>query len=317
MLQPFIMNFAIIDLGTNTFNLLVAKKNPDGKTFSKLFNTKFPVKLGESTINSGYISEKAYARGLAAINEYKRIIDEHNVADVYAFATSAVRTAANGTEFVDKIYQETSIKVQIIDGEEEAELIYYGNRMAVKMDERVSLIMDIGGGSNEFILANKDTIFWKESFMLGAARLLDKFKPSDPITEDEINRIMEYQRRELHPLIEAVKRYKPQELIGSSGAFDSVVDMISGQFNTVCVNEVDTEYDVNLDQYRYIRDKIIASTLKERYDIKGLIGMRADMMVISILLIEFILKEFGIQKMRVSTFSLKEGVIGRKLGLTL
>lgn len=311
------MNFAIIDLGTNTFNLLVARKNPDGKTFSKLFNTKIPVKLGESTINSGYISDRAFERGLTTIKEYKRIIDEHNVTEVYAFATSAVRTATNGNEFVKKIYNETSIEVKVIDGEEEAELIYYGNRMAVEMTEDVSLIMDIGGGSNEFILANKHTVFWKQSFLLGAARLLEKFKPSDPITAEEIKSIMDYQCKELASLIEAAKQFKPIELIGSSGAFDSVVDMISGEFNTPCTNEQDTEYSINLSQYQFIRDKIIASTLQERYHMKGLIGMRADMMVISILLIEFILNELEIKKIRVSSFSLKEGVIGKKLGLTL
>lgn len=310
------MRFAVIDLGTNTFNLLIAE-GASKDTFVKIFNTRISVKLGESTINSGYISEKAFERGIEALKEFKKYFATYNVEHVHAFATSAIRTASNGLEFVKKAKKETGILVTIIDGNEEADLIYHGTRMAVQMTKATSLIVDIGGGSTEFILANEDEILWKQSFLLGAARLLEKFKPSDPIELKEIYEFNAYLKQELKPLIEAVKHYRPEELIGSSGAFDSVVDIIAGEFNTTPTHDDETEYQIDLTQYHYMSDKIKASTIEERYNIKGLIPMRVDMMVISVLLIDFAIKELQINKMRVSTFALKEGVIRKKLGLDL
>ena len=310
------MIFAIIDLGTNTFNLLIAERLPN-YTFRKIFNTKIAVKLGEGTINSGYISDAPFQRGINALKQFQQYLLDHNVEHTYAFATSAIRSASNGQEFVMQAKKVAGISITVIDGNEEADLIYHGNRMAVNMTSEVSLIMDIGGGSTEFILANHDTIFWKQSFLLGAARLLEKIKLSDPITNSEINDFNSYLKQELIPLFEAIKLYQPIELIGSSGAFDSVVDVIAGKFNSGGVNDINTEYHIDLNRYEYISKMIKESTLKERYHITGLIDMRVDMIVISVLLIDFILKEINLPTMRVSTFSLKEGVISRKLGLTL
>jgi exopolyphosphatase/guanosine-5'-triphosphate,3'-diphosphate pyrophosphatase len=310
------MVFAIIDLGTNTFNLLIAKRQINN-TFKKIFSTKFAVKLGEGAINSGYIAEVPFNRGIAALKQYQIYLQEHQVEHTYAFATSAIRTAKNGLEFVNQAKKVTDISITIIDGNEEADLIYFGNRMAVKMSNSVSLIMDIGGGSTEFILANKDSIFWKKSFLLGAARLLEKFKLSDPITSDEIITFNNYLRDELKPLFLAANKFKPTELIGSSGAFDSVIDMIAQEFNTGDeINDSKTEFDVNINHYLSISKKIKESTINERRQIKGLIEMRVDMIVISFLLIDFILKELNLSSIRVSTFSLKEGVISQKLGLS-
>jgi exopolyphosphatase/guanosine-5'-triphosphate,3'-diphosphate pyrophosphatase len=298
------MVFAIIDLGTNTFNLLIGEKLADN-TFKKIFNTKIAVKLGEGTINSGYIADAPFQRGINALKQYQQYILDYNVVQEFAFATSAIRSASNGPEFVEQAWKIAKISITIIDGDEEADLVYYGNRMAVSMNEQVSLIMDIGGGSTEFILANNTTIFWKQSFQLGAARLLDKFKPSDPITEEEIKSFNVYLQNELQPLREAVKLFPPQELIGSSGAFDSVVDLIAGQFNKEIVNEVQTEYSVSLKEYSTISQIIKTSTLHERYQMPYLINMRADMMVISILLIDYILTEMNINVFKTSTFSLR------------
>lgn len=310
------MTFAVIDLGTNTFNLLIAERMPDS-TFKKIFNTKIAVKLGEGTINSGYIADVPFQRGINALKQFQQYLLDHDVEHTYAFATSAIRSAHNGHEFVTQAKKVAGVSIFVIDGNEEADLIYYGNRMAVKMNNSISLIMDIGGGSTEFILADEHTVFWKKSFLLGAARLLERFKLSDPITVDESVDFNAYLKHELAHLFEAVKHYKPTELIGSSGAFDSVVDMIAGEFSTEALNDNHTEYCIDLNHYAFISKKIKESTIKERYHITGLIDMRVDMIVISILLIDFILKELHLHKMRVSTFSLKEGVISKKLGLSL
>jgi exopolyphosphatase/guanosine-5'-triphosphate,3'-diphosphate pyrophosphatase len=228
---------------------------------------------------------------------------------VYAFATSAVRDARNGKEFVEKLKLETGFEVNVIDGDQEAEYIYYGVCEAVAMTDQTSLIIDIGGGSVEFIIGNKKDIFWKQSFQLGAARLLEKFKPSDPISDQQINDINLHLRRELAPLFEAVEKYPVTELIGSSGSFDSLAEMISYRFYEPSILEGKTEYVFNIKDYEAIYKSILKSTKEERLQMKGLVEMRVDMIVVSSIIVHFVLTEFKLSKMRLSTYALKEGVL--------
>src|SRR5665213_2071248 len=121
---------AVIDLGTNIFNLLIAEVNTD-KTYQRIIQNKIVVKLGEGCINEGFIAPAPFDRGIDALKTYSKLIKKHKVEKVYAFATSAVRGASNGLEFVAKAKEETNIDVQLISGDKEAELIYYGVRDAV------------------------------------------------------------------------------------------------------------------------------------------------------------------------------------------
>jgi exopolyphosphatase / guanosine-5'-triphosphate,3'-diphosphate pyrophosphatase len=171
------------------------------------------------------------------------------------------------------------------------------------------LIMDIGGGSTEFIIADKDKIFWKQSFLLGAARLLERFKLSDPITDDEIGQVEKYLEEELRPLFEAVKKFPVKELIGASGSFDSLADMIAYKFYTPEILDNKTEYTFDMDDFAVIYNIVLKSSKEERLQIKGLVEMRVDMIVISSILVNFILKSFNINHMRLSMYSLKEGVL--------
>ena len=302
------MKIAVIDLGTNTFNLLIVETDNKGG-YKKITSKRIPVKLGEGTINEGFIAEIPFNRGITALKEYSKIIKEQNTEKVVALATSAIRTAKNGLDFVAKAKLEAGIDVEVIDGNREAELIYFGNRKAVKMNNELSLIMDIGGGSTEFIIANDTTILWKHSFLLGAARLLELIAPSDPITESESERLFSYFDEQLMPLLEACKKHKPLELIGSSGAFDSIVDMMAGEYKAEILSDKKTEYNIDLEKYFPLAKKIIGSTYSQRLKIKGLIEMRVDMIVISCLFVDYILTRLDLKKLRVSTYSLKEGVI--------
>ncbi len=299
---------AIIDLGTNTFNLLIVQFNPD-KSYEIVCQTKISVKLGEGGITKGFIAPEAFQRGIDALKMHRLTIQLHNADKVIAFATSAIREASNGKEFVNIAKEVTKIDVEMISGDREAELIYLGVRDAVEMNENTSLIIDIGGGSTEFIIASKNQVYWKQSFLLGAARLLELFNPSDPIQPDEIKAISSYLKTELQPLYNAIKKYPVTELIGSSGSFDSLAEMIAYRFYTPDILKDKTEYTFTLPDCAQIYMILMKSTKKDRMEMKGLISMRVDMIVISSILVHFILTEFDIHKMRLSTFSLKEGVL--------
>lgn len=299
---------AVIDLGTNTFNLLIVEIDPD-KNYQLVFQTKISVKLGEGGINKGFIAPVPFDRGINALKTHKQTIEKYNVEKVVAIATSAIRGASNGSEFVARANEECNIDVQVISGDKEAETIYYGVRNAVKMYDEPSLIIDIGGGSTEFIIANKNQIFWKQSFLLGVARLLELFNPSDPITDKEKHALLNYLKKELQPLFEAVKKYPLTELIGSSGSFDSIAEMVAHRFYTPTIFDGKTEFEFNLNDCAAVHETILNSTTAERLRMKGLTAMRVDMIVISSILVQFILKSFAIPKMRHSAYSLKEGVL--------
>jgi exopolyphosphatase/guanosine-5'-triphosphate,3'-diphosphate pyrophosphatase len=301
------MKLAIIDCGTNTFNLLIVELH--NQSYTKLFNTRSAVKLGEGAINKGYIDVIPFNRGLQALTQFKTHLITHNVVKTLAYATSAIRTAKNGVDFITTVKHKLNLEVTIIDGNREAELIYLGNKEAVGFNNNVVLIMDIGGGSTEFILANKTQVFWKQSFLLGAARLLEKFTISNPITQNEIAELTNYLKLELEPLFNAIKLFHTTELIGSSGAFDSIIEMIHGELNGEPLVKEKVCYDINMLDFNAVCDLVVKSTINERKNIKGLIPMRFDMIVVSSLLINFIIKSFSINKLKVSTYSLKEGAL--------
>lgn len=169
--------------------------------------------------------------------------------------------------------------------------------------------MDIGGGSTEFILANKFEIFWKYSFNLGAARLLEKFNPSDPILLCEVDAIRNYLKAELVTLFRVLEKFHATELIGSSGSFDSLAEIIAHKFYNPDILNNATHYTFKLKDFYHVHDILLKSTKEERLNMKGLVSMRVDMIVISSIFIHFILEECKLNQMRLSTYSLKEGVL--------
>jgi exopolyphosphatase/guanosine-5'-triphosphate,3'-diphosphate pyrophosphatase len=302
------MRLAVIDCGTNTFNLIVIQLL-ENKQYTKLFNTRIAVKLGESAINKDFIADVPYKRGIDAISSFRDEIKKFGEVTVIAFATSAIRDATNGEKFVKEINELLNIKVHVIDGDREAELIYLGIKEAVKLNDNISLIMDIGGGSTEFILANNEQIFWKQSFKIGAARLLERFKHSDPIKENEVREVNDYLSEQLKPLFEAAKKFVPLEMVGSSGAFESFIEMVNGELNGEPFTAAKTEYKLDKDDYTKISQLVKSRTLEERKKIKGLVPMRFDMIVICCLMVDLVLDSLKLNKIRVSTYSLKEGAI--------
>ena len=133
-------------------------------------------------------------------------MEEYDVDKLRAFATSAIRSTKNGGDFVSEVFEKLALKIEVIDGDKEAELIYQGVGKAIPFDLDCKLIMDIGGGSTEFIIANAEGVQWKKSYQLGVSRLKELFKPKDPITQEEIQTI-EHRESELKDLIENIKPF--------------------------------------------------------------------------------------------------------------
>jgi exopolyphosphatase / guanosine-5'-triphosphate,3'-diphosphate pyrophosphatase len=301
------MRIAVIDMGTNTFNLVIADQNQSHYTI--LHHDKFVVKLGEGGINLNIIRPEPFWRAVDYIEKILEVVKAFEVTEIFAFATSAIREASNGKLFVDTIDKLFGLKVEVISGDREAALIYSGVKSAVTLSNKKSLIMDIGGGSTEFIIGNNDEIFWKSSYKLGAARLLELFNPPEPMSKECLTAIETYLNKELSSLDEVLKEHEIEELIGSSGSFDTFAEMIchSHYFPEMLVGK--TTFDFNLTYLVSLHHRLLNSTRTQRLEMPGMIAMRVDMIVIASVFVQYILNKYGISKVRLSTYSLKEGVL--------
>lgn len=306
------MRHAILDLGTNTFHLLIVESAPDG-SYQVLHQSKSVVKLGEGAIGRNHIAEQPFERGINAVAEFANQIKTFDVDQIHGYATSAVRSSDNGALFVKKIYETTGIHISVISGEEEAELIYYGIRQCVPLTDSPVLMMDIGGGSIEFVIGNKDSIFWKRSYNIGVARLLDVYQPSDPISHDQIQDIEDFLRRELAELPVALREYPVSCIIGSSGSFESYAEMISLWRTGKLPDLSSCSYTFDLKQYFELHQRLIVSSREERMSMKGLLKMRVDMIVLASIVTNYILHVYEFKEMKLSSYSLQEGALWKCL----
>ncbi|MBN2682276.1 MAG: hypothetical protein JXR58_07190 [Bacteroidales bacterium] len=302
------MRTAIIDLGTNTFNLIVADVD-ENCHFTIKHRDKIPVKLGMNGINKGIIMPDAMERGLVALQEHLVTAKSFNPEKISAYGTSALRTAYNSEEFINQVKCELGLDIEIITGEMEAEYTYYGIKNAVQLDSEYVLMLDIGGGSNEFIIANESEIVWKKSYMLGMSRVLERFQPSDPILPQEILAMEKYFDEHLTELYEKCKKFEVETLIGSSGSFDSFATMITYEYYATRVLENITSFRIPLNQFYHLHSQFISTTSEERKKMRGLELMRVEMIHLASIFVNHLLQKLPIENLIQSDYSLKEGLI--------
>ena len=300
------MNLAIIDMGTNTFHLLLVKV--ENETFEIFYKEKIASKIGANGINQRNINDDAIDRCLIALRSFKKQIDSAQIYKIYAFATSAIRNARNQQFLMHKIKREVGIEPRIISGIEEASYIHYGVCEALNIDTEICLIMDIGGGSIEFIISKGLEPIWMKSFEIGGQRLMEEFHKNDPITTPEISTIESYLEINLQPLFEACDLYGPKTLIGSSGTFETLSEIYQRKINEYA-QEKETELPISQNGMLQILKEIIAKNKQERLLIPGMIELRVDMIVIASILIKFILKKIKLETTRISSYAMKEGAL--------
>lgn len=296
---------AIIDLGTNTFHLLIV--DISATDIQILHKEKQSVKIGENGISYGKIAQPAQQRAVRTLQEFKQKMDILEVKQAYATATSAFRNAANGKSLAEEIYNKTGIAIDIINGKREAQLIYQGVIQALDLGKSKSLIMDIGGGSVEFIICDNSGVNWSHSFEIGAQRLMDQFHHKDPITPQEINRLDIFLDNHLAPLATAVEKFKPSVLVGASGTFETLSHIYNISQNLEKSN--DLELPLSIDGFRQIHQELGTKNRFQRLEMPGMIEMRVDMIVVASCLINYVISRANLSSIRISSYALKEGVL--------
>lgn len=299
------MRAAVIDCGTNTFNLLIA--DIGATECDVLHASKVAVKIGKGGINNRQILPDAMDRAMSALVKHRQTIDEYGADTIRVFATSAVRNADNRDEFIARAKAEANFDVTVISGEREAELIYEGVKHSGSLTDETCLLMDIGGGSCEFIICNRHKAFARFSFEIGVSRLIDKFTPADPMKFSEADDIRTYLDQTLIPLFEGSKGYTPEFLVGSSGTFDTFTDILLAAQGYK--GRKPNEFSYTVDAFTGIYDRILHSTLEERLRIPGMAAFRAEMITASVIAVKCITDHYGFTRIKSSAFSLKEGIL--------
>ncbi|RFZ85471.1 exopolyphosphatase [Mucilaginibacter terrenus] len=302
---------AVMDLGTNTFHLLIAEGTPDN--IKAVWHQTEAVKIGEGGITKGIIQPAAFARGVKCMEQFRQQISDSGANTVRAIGTSALRNAANSQDFIDKVLQKTGIQIELITGEQEAAYIYKGIAASGCLTDENALIVDIGGGSVEFIFGNRNEILWKQSFEIGAARLMAMFHQKDPIPVQSIKEMSRYLTGTLTGLFMAAIEFKPTILVGSSGAFESFAEVIETEQGRPFNPRQTKTYDFDTDDLLGLIERIAKSNHVWRAGKRGIIPVRVDMIVSSSLLTIFIMQKLGLVDVSMSTWSLKEGVMAEML----
>lgn len=303
---------AVLDLGTNTFHLLIAQVTQNGE-LELIDRRQLPVKLGEGGIKNDTICEQALNRAYSAIDEIGEAIESHNPSEIWTYATSVFRTTGNSQALIDHIESKLNTTVRIIDGAREAEFIFYGVKWAVELGNEPALILDIGGGSVEFIVANKDQIYYLESVEIGAARLIERFHRNDPITDEEIKALNQHFDSTLQNVLKEVKSYRPQILIGASGVFETLTEIELRNLHNREVDQLPASYKLDFENFDKITSKIVVSTQEELYNMRGMAAFRVNMIVVASLFTRHLIKKLDFKEIWFSDYAIKEGILYEKV----
>jgi exopolyphosphatase / guanosine-5'-triphosphate,3'-diphosphate pyrophosphatase len=298
------VRLCIIDLGTNSFHAIVVDARPDG-SFEALDRRKEMVKLGEGGMVAGRLTEKARQRGLNALKALRAWAEDHRATDIVARATSAIREAADGGEYIEQIRRQTGIYVQTISGETEALLIYEAVRQRVDLSEP-TLVVDIGGGSTEFIIADRAGPSVVTSLKLGAARLTEMFVTTDPVASGEFAELRRHIRNEVQPVIAAARARGIERVVASSGTVQAIATATAAAYG-----EPDRIFDYvfGAASVRRITKAIMRADRETRLATPGIVPKRVDQMVAGAALLDVILKDLEIRRFEVSPDALREGIV--------
>ena len=302
---------AVIDVGTNSVKLLVA--DVVGREVRPAHEESRQTRLGRGFYETCRLQPEAIARTAEAVADFARAAREKNSASIRVFATSAARDALNPADLTDAILRASGLQTEIISGAREAGWVFQGVTTDPELAKTPLLLLDVGGGSTEFILGHGERAHFAHSFTLGTVRLLEKFPHSDPPTRAEFTACRDWIKKFLHdevrPGLEPVLRResgsKPGEiqLVGTGGT-TSILARIELKLDRYDRERMETTR-LGLEQLKAHRKRLWSLPLSERREITGLPKSHADVILPGVVIYEAVMEEFGFKQLRVSTRGLR------------
>ena len=301
------MRIAALDLGTNSFHLLVADVQADGH-FEALTREKAMLRLGDVVSREGRITEAAADEAVATVRRFKMLAEAADATELHACATSAIRQAANGDAVVDRIEDEVGIEVEVISGLREAELIFGAIRSSVMLEPSPALCFDVGGGSVEVMVGDAGGLHWATSENLGVGRLTAEFVRTDPISKEDRRRLRDHLVERLTPIAKQVATYEPKLVVGSSGTLEDLARMVAARRDADVPASLN-QLTVTRREFLKLHKELLAADAEARLRFIGLEARRVDLIAAGSLFLETAMEVFEFDELTVSEWALREGIV--------
>jgi len=301
------VRIAALDLGSNSFHLLVVETRPDG-SFLPLVREKEMLRLGDVVAREGRLTEEAIAAAIVTVDRFAKIARVQQAEEILAMGTAALREASNGAEAVDRIEAATGVAVKVVGGLREAELIFEAVRASVVIDPAPALCADLGGGSLELSVGDRAGLVFATSLHLGVGRLTAELVHSDPPTGKDRARLRHRIEETLTSPLAEIATHSPRSLIGTSGTFVALaraaVALRDGP-SPASLNQL----SVTAEELGNLAERVYRSTSAERTRLSGIDAKRAELLPAGMAVTEILMEQSGMSDLTISEWAMREGIV--------
>jgi exopolyphosphatase/guanosine-5'-triphosphate,3'-diphosphate pyrophosphatase len=298
------MRIAAIDIGTNSLHMIVCRVRPD-LSFEVIDREKDMIRLGTGGLDGRRLADSSVAAAVHTLSKFTRIAAARGADEIVATATSAVREAANGADFVARVKRDLGLHVRVISGTEEARLIHLAVAYAVDLGRRSAVVIDIGGGSTEITVGTAERMQAGRSFKLGVIRLTERFARTDPITDRDERRLVRHIRRQVGSYLRTLARRRLDRVIGTSGTILSLGALAAGARPNDDLRNV----RVSAKAIARVRRRLTALPLAARLRLPNLDPRRADLAPAGAILLDTLLERLGAGEIALCDVALREGLV--------
>ena len=303
--EPNSLRLAAIDVGSNSIHMIVAQADADGG-ITTLWRLKEPVGLGRMSFPSRRLTGESMDRAITALDRFYQQAQQRHSEKTIAVATSAIREATNGGDLIERARREVGLIVKVVSAREEARLIYIAVRHAMNLKNEPHLIIDIGGGSVEFIVGDQKRAELLESRKLGAARMTATFVKSDPINKSDYQALRHFYDGELGPLCKHISELKPVKFIGTSGTLENIAAMCGSEPSH---NGHERYAVIERGPFEKMFEELLDSSAKDRAKLRGLDDQRRDQIVAGAVLVNELFQRLSMKRIHICPAALREGIL--------
>lgn len=301
------MQIAAIDIGTNSIHMVIARAT-GAAGFEVLDREREVVQIGRDSFTSGRLRTDAIRRTAEALGRYVELARRHDVDTILCTTTAAVREARNGGDFLQAAREASGVLPRVIPAEEEGRLIWLAVKSALELGEQSSLVIDIGGGSMQLVVADREKIHRSASAPLGALRLTQAFLASDPPSRGELSRLRRHLRKHARAALKAVARHRPLTVYGSSGSIHALAEAAYGLENGARLGQINGHFLATESLERLTR-RLQRMTQAERERLPGIDARRAEIIVPGAMVLLHVLESVGADGILLSDYGVREGLV--------
>ena len=298
---------AVIDIGTNSIHMVLAEAEPDG-SYKILDRFKDMTRLGDGTFRQRRLSAESRVRGVEVLKHLTTLARNKGFDRILMAATSAVREARNSGQFIEEVSKNTGVRVKVVTGQEEARLIYLGVRQSMDLTDRPTLLVDVGGGSVELIVGNRERLLHAVSLKLGAIRLKDLFLIKAPPAKAKLRAMHEVIEKEIRATLERFRQPEFDRIVISSGMAANLAEIIYLERTGGPIPQINLS-TITLKEIRAVEQRLATSDVDTRLGIPGLDPRRVDTLLAATAVIRQCLEASGHKEATISDRAMREGLV--------